>query len=67
MKLSENNKKTLLVSIHQLIEENANHIVNDLDDKRVNEIINYPSNGGLTQLEKLELERLEISPILKVL
>ncbi|GGI56873.1 hypothetical protein [Winogradskyella haliclonae] len=65
MKLSENNKKTLLVSIHQSIEENASHTVNDLERKRINRLINYPSNGGLTESEKTELEKLEINPTLK--
>jgi len=65
MKLSENNKKTLLVSIHQSIEENASHTVNELENKRINQLINYPPNGGLTESEKLELEKLEINPTLK--
>ena len=65
MKLSENNKKTLLVSIHQSIEENASHTVNDLEHKRLNRLINYPSNGGLTESEKTELKKLEINPTLK--
>lgn len=51
MKLSENNRKSILVSIHQLIEENATQIINDLDRKKINDIINYPPNGGLTQPE----------------
>ncbi len=65
MKLSENNKKSLLVSIHQLIDENASHTANDLENNRINQLINYPSNGGLTELEKSELKKLEINPTLK--
>ncbi|WP_282050324.1 hypothetical protein [Maribacter aquivivus] len=65
MKLSENNKKTLLVSIHKLIEENASYTVNDLEHKRTNQLINYPSNGGLTELEKSELEKMELNSTLK--
>lgn len=65
MKLSDNNKKTLLVSIHQMIEESASYIVNDLEHKRINRLIKYPSNGGLTDSEKIELEKLEINPALK--
>ncbi len=65
MKLSENNKKSLLVSIHQLIEEYASHTANDLEYKRTKRLINYPSNGGLTEAEKLELGQLEINPTLK--
>lgn len=65
MALSENNKKSLLVSVHQLIEESANHTVNDLENKRINQIIDYPSNGGFTDSEKSELEKLEVNSNLK--
>ena len=65
MALSENNKKSLLVSVHQLIEESANHTVNDLENKRINRIIDYPSNGGFTESEKSELEKLEVNSDLK--
>ena len=65
MKLSENNKKSLLVSIHQLIEENASNTADELEQKRTNHLINYPSNGGFTELERLELEQLEFNPTLK--
>lgn len=65
MKLSENNKKSLLVSVHQLIEENASHTINELELKKTEQLINYPSNGGLTESEKLELEQLEFNQTLK--
>ena len=65
MALSENNKKSLLVSVHQLIEESANHTVNDLENKRINRIIDYPSTGGFTESEKPELEKLEVNSDLK--
>ena len=65
MKLSEENKMSLLVSIHQLIEERANHTINDIENQRINQVINYPPNGGLTELEKSELLKLNLSPNLK--
>ncbi len=56
---------SLLVSIHQLIEESANHTVNDIDNNKTDNLIDYPPNGGLTDAEKLELSKLSGNPILK--
>ncbi|MEP0264289.1 hypothetical protein [Dokdonia sp.] len=56
---------SLLISIHQLIEENASHTANDLENKRIQRLINYPPNGGLTESEKTELSKLTINPTLK--
>lgn len=65
MKLSEENRMSLLVSIHQLIEEQANFTVNDIENKRINQLINYPPNGGLTESEKNELSKLILNTDLK--
>lgn len=65
MKLSEENRMSLLVSIHQMIEEQANFTVNDIENKRINQLINYPPNGGLTESEKNELSKLTLNPDLK--
>ena len=40
MKLSEENKMSLLVSIHQMIEENANYTANDIESNKINQLIN---------------------------
>ncbi len=65
MKLSEENKKTLLVSIHKMIEEYANHTANDIEHNRIERLINYPSNGGLTDVEKEEITKISGNSDLK--
>lgn len=65
MKLSEENKMTLLVSLHQLIEISANSTAQHIEHGRINQLINYPPNGGLTNDELREIEKLKNNPILK--
>jgi hypothetical protein len=65
LKLSEENRRILLVNIHNLIAEYANTTANDIQYKRTNQLINYPSNGGLTEEEKTEIEKLNGNEKLK--
>ena len=65
MKLSEENRRILLVNIHDLIAEYANITANDIQCERIDQLINYPSNGGLTEIEKKELEKLTGNETLK--
>jgi len=65
MKLSEENKKTLLLSVHKAIEEYAGHTANHLFHNRTNKLINYPPNGGLTEEEKEALGQLKENEVLK--
>ena len=65
MELSEENKKTLLLSVHQAIEENAEHTVNHLFHNRTYKLINYPPNGGLTEEEKEALGQMKENEVLK--
>lgn len=65
MKLSEKNRKILLVNLHNLIAEYANMTANHIQHKRTNQLINYPSNGGLTKEEKSEIEKLNGNEKLK--
>lgn len=65
MKLSNENKLTLLLSLHQSIEESANSSANDIQHGRTNQLINYPPNGGFTEDETIELEKLKNNQILK--
>ena len=65
MKLSEENRKILLINLHDLIVEHANATANDIQHKRTSKIISYPSNGGLTEAEKKEVEKLNGNEILK--
>ena len=48
-----------------MIEEYANHTANDIEFERLNRLIDYPSNGGLTQIEKEEISKLSGNPNLK--
>lgn len=59
MKLSEQNRTTLLLHLHKTIEESANNTANDILAGRVNHIIDYPQNGGLNETEKRALNELK--------
>jgi len=65
MQLSEENIKTLLINVHKSIEESANSTANDLYEGRVNNLINYPPNGGLTLEESNALNVLKGNAVLK--
>lgn len=58
MKLSEQNRMALLLSLHREIEEHAHHSANHLLHGRSNELIQYPPNGGFTQAELDALSKL---------
>ncbi len=65
MKLSEENRRILLVNLHNLIAQYANMTANHIQHERINQLINYPSNGGLTGKEKSELKKLKGNEELK--
>jgi hypothetical protein len=65
MGLSIKNRNTLLVSLHQLIEESANNIVNNIFNGRIKGLITYPPNGGLTEQEEKAISQIENSDTLK--
>jgi len=55
MELSEENRHTLLLSVHQLIEEQAGAYANDLFQGRALNL-DYPPNGGLSVEEAAVLQ-----------
>jgi hypothetical protein len=65
MKLSDYNQKTLMLAIHQKIEEYADFIVEKLNNGETSDIINYPPNGGLNDDEKKALDKLKNDETLK--
>jgi len=65
LKLSEENRRILLVNLHNLIAQYANMTANHIQHERINQLINYPSNGGLTGKEKSELKKLKGNEELK--
>jgi hypothetical protein len=65
MELSNNNAKTLLLDIHQDIEEYADVLVKKILDEKNFDFLTYPPNCGLTELEKNELLKLENNEHLK--
>ena len=65
MKLSEENKSILLVSIHKSIEESANTNASHLFHGRLSKLINYPSNGGFTPAELIALDEIKGKETLK--
>lgn len=58
MQLSADNRHTLLLAIHQLIEEYASGSANDLLHGRVKQV-DYPPNGGFTTEERESLKQLQ--------
>lgn len=65
MKLSEENRKTLLLSIHQAIEEAANTSAEQIENGQLDQMIHYPPNGGLSEEEQQELRQLQGNDVLK--
>jgi hypothetical protein len=65
MELSEENRKTLLLSVHQGIEESADEAANMILHGRLNQLINYPPNGGFAEQEKTALMELKGNEDLK--
>lgn len=59
MKLSENNKRTLMLAIHQKIEEYADYFAGKLNDGETTDILTYPPDCRLTGNEKEALEKLK--------
>jgi hypothetical protein len=59
MELSTHNRSTLLIHLHKSIEESANTNANHIIHGRLNQLINYPPNGGLTEKEIDALEELK--------
>ena len=65
MSLSNTNVNTLLLDIHQDIEEYADFLVTSILDKRDFNFLTYPPNCGLTEPEIEELKKLESNEHLK--
>jgi hypothetical protein len=59
MGLSTENKSTLLIHLHKSIEESASTNANHIIHGQLNQLINYPPNGGLTKNEINSLEELK--------
>ena len=59
MPLSDENRQTLLISVHKSIEESVNADANHIFHGRLNHLIGYPSNGGFTAEELKALEELK--------
>jgi hypothetical protein len=65
MKLSEENRTTLLTNLHKCVEESANLMANHINNGGTNKSIHYPPNGGLTDEEKQALEHLKNNDTLR--
>ncbi len=65
MNLSESNRTTLLINLHKSIEEAASVTSNHLNNGRLNRLIGYPPNGGLTEDEMKSLDQLKDNDILR--
>ena len=66
MKLSEENRRILLVNLHDLIAEYADTTATHIQNKSISQLITYPPNGGLTDAEKSEIEKLDGNEVLKI-
>lgn len=65
MKLSEENTKTLMLSLHQKIENYAENISENLFLGKSEDILAYPPNCSLTEEENESLKKLKDNSILK--
>jgi hypothetical protein len=65
VKLSSENKATLLIHLHKSIEESANTNTNHIAQGRISQLTNYPPNGGLNEKEIRALEQLKGNEELK--
>jgi len=65
MELSNHNIKTLLLDLHQDIEEYADVLATSILEKKDFNFLTYPPNCGLTELEIVELKKLDYNEHLK--
>ncbi|WP_423736319.1 hypothetical protein [Chitinophaga caseinilytica] len=65
MTLSNKHANSLLLDMHQDIEDYADALVNNILEKREFNFLTYPPNCGLTKLEIEELQKLENNDNLK--
>ena len=64
MPLSRQNQDTLLIALHELIEEAAEHTVRSLANPSSLDLA-YPPNGGLTSSEQEAVRELTVTPHLQ--
>jgi len=55
MRLSDENLKTFLLCIHQVIEQQAERTANQLSEADLTDLVIYPPRGGLTKDEEQAL------------
>lgn len=65
MSLSNKNPLALLLDLNQDIEEYAETSVKNIIDDKIFDFLTYPPNGGLTELEIVELKKLDNNEHLK--
>ncbi len=65
MKLSNKNAMALLLDLNQDVEEYAEYSVKNIIEDKNFECLSYPPNGGFTDLEKAELDKLSNNEHLK--
>lgn len=65
MQLSDHNLNTLMIFLQQKIEENAEYIAKELANGISTDFLTYPPNRGLTETEKLSLEKIKNDPNLE--
>ena len=65
MELSQTNLKTLLISLHEIIESGANYYAERLFDGEGTDILQYPPNNGFTVDESNSLTKLNNDTNLK--
>lgn len=65
MKLSDENRDIFLTNAHAIIEDEANFSASKIEFGKINQLIDYPPNGGLTDDENKEILKLKGNPILK--
>lgn len=64
--LSSENRTALLLHVHKAIDDYANHTIGQLQKNQLDDLINYPPNGGLTEAEKATLRKLANDETLRI-
>lgn len=65
MKVSTDNLDVLFLQIHKVIEETADKVATSLTDHSAADLISYPPNGGLTELEIESLKTIKSDDVVK--
>ena len=65
MKLSEKNRIAMLTDVHKSIERAADQMTDGIYQGKLDQLVNYPPNGGLTDEEQSSLQLLRNNEVFR--